>query len=238
MIAQFLRATLLAGVTLATAPAAHAASGTASFLVVHGIPGRDVAPTLDPALPVDVQVNGALCLLKNLTFGDIAGPFDVPAGTYSVAISLANPIAPCSNSPVISANVTLTAGEFGAIVAQLSSAGAPTAGVYPVDVTSVGAGKQRFITVHAADAPAVSVRVVSLGKSPENAKFILQPGTVNDSSVPTRDRFAATVQAPGGATFGPYVVSGGDQSLFFLAAVGNASTGSVTVLSKLLRSVE
>ena len=156
----------------------------------------------------------------------------------ALRVSLANPIAPCSNSPVISANVTLTAGEFGAIVAQLSNTGAPTAGVYPVDVTSVGAGKQRFITVHAADAPAVSVRVVSLGKSPENAKFILQPGTVNDSSVPTRDRFAATIQAPGGATFGPYTVAGGDQSLFFLAAVGNASTGSVTVLSKLLRSVE
>jgi hypothetical protein len=222
---------------LAATPAV-AASGTASFLVVHGIPGRNVGSTIDPALPVDVLINGSLCLLKNLTFGEIAGPFDVPAATYTVAISLANPISPCSNAAVISASVTLTSGEFGAVVAQLSSSGTPTAGVYPVDVSSVGSGKVRFVTVHAADAPAVTVNVESLGAKPEKVSFKIKPGDTKNKSVPFRPAFALSISAGGTTVAGPIDISNaGDQSLIFAAAVGDAATGSVTILTKLLRSV-
>jgi hypothetical protein len=226
----------LAAAFLAAGAIAPASAGTASFLVVHGIPGRDVAAGLDPLLPVDVLVNGQICLLKNLTFGQIAGPYDVPSGTYSVAVSLANPISPCSNSAVISASVTLTDGEYGAVVAQLSSKGTPTAGVYPIDVSPVAAGMQRFVIAHAADAPAVVARAVSLGKDPEKASAAIKPGAEAETAVPERNEFAATISAPG-ATFGPYKVGGGDQAVFFLVAVGNATSGSVTVLSKVIPSV-
>jgi hypothetical protein len=235
MVTTNLRTLLCA--TLLSAAAAPALAGTASFIVVHGIPGRDVAATLDPALPVDVQVNGKLCLLQSFTYGDIAGPFDVPSGTYTVAISLANPLAPCSNAPVITGSATLTDGQFGAIVAQLSTKGAPTAGVYPVDVSSVGAGNQRFVVVHAADAPKVTINAISLGKSPEKLKFQISPGDTKTNTVPARNGFAVELIAPGGGVFGPIKVTGGDQSLFFVAAVGNANTGSVALLSKLIRSV-
>src|SRR5208283_5238562 len=76
---------------------AFAQSPNASVYVVHGIPGHDVSKSLDPALPVDVQVDGAICLASGLKFGDIAGPFTIPAGTYSITISLANTLQPCSN---------------------------------------------------------------------------------------------------------------------------------------------
>jgi hypothetical protein len=222
---------------LAVTPAV-AASGTASFLVVHGIPGRDVGSTIDPALPVDVLINGSLCLLKNLTFGEIAGPFDVPAATYTVAISLANPISPCSNTAVISASVTLSSGEYGAVVAQLSSSGAPTAGVYPVDVSSVGTGNVRFVTVHAADAPEVTVKVASLGAKPEKVSFKIKPGDTKDKEVRFKPGFALSIDAGGTTVAGPIDINNaGVQSLIFAAAVGNATSGSVTILTKLLRSV-
>jgi len=234
MLNQTFRALLL---TAGLAAATPASAGTASFLVVHGIPGRDVAATLDPALPVDVLINGSLCLLKNLTFGEIAGPYDVPTGTYTVAVSLANPISPCSNSPVISASVALTDGEFGAIVAQLSSAGAPTAGVYPVDVSAVGTDTQRFVAVHAADAPAVSLGVVSNGKATEKFEIKLQPGATGTHTTTVRESFLEQVLAGNKLLAPTGTGSVGNQSVLFSAIVGNASTGSVTILSKQLRAV-
>jgi len=237
MSKYFSAALLFAGGLLSAAPVAFAQTD-ASFVVVHGIPGRDVAATLDPALPVDVLVGGKYCLLQGLTFGSIAGPFDVPAGSYTVAISLANPISPCSNSPVITATVDLKAGEFGSIVAALSTSGAPTAEVYPIDVTPVGAGNQRFITAHAANAPEVSIEAVST-KQKETLKFKLKPGKENESTAPTRSAFEVTATPVGTKTvIGPVLVqAGGDQSVVLLYAVGNASSGSVTILSKTLPDV-
>jgi hypothetical protein len=233
-----LAACLAAGLAATAATPSLAASGTASFIVVHGIPGRDVGASLDPALPVDVLVAGSLCLLKSFTFGDIAGPFDVPSGTYSVAISLANPISPCSGSPVISASVTLNPGDYDAIVAQLNSQAAPAAGVYPIDVTPVGAGNQRVVTIHAADAPEVSVKAVSLGPKREAVEFKIKPGQTIENTVPTRQGFFFTLHSLGTLVAGPIEsLNAGDQSLIFTAAVGNASSGSVTILTKLIRSV-
>jgi hypothetical protein len=211
-------------------------SAPASFIVVHGIPGRDVAAGLDPALPVDVLVAGKYCLLQGLTFRSIRGPYDVPPGTYSVAISLANPIAPCSNAAVISANVTLTSGEFGAIVAALSTSGAPAAEVYPIDVAPVGVGKQRFVTIHAADAPAVHVKVVSLGQDSEKVTFPLFPGKENVSVVPARKTFLLQADA-GGPVIGPVTVTPGNQGVTVTVAVGSATTGSAELLTKVIPDV-
>jgi hypothetical protein len=220
-----------------------AAAQTASFVVVHGIPGRDVAAGLDPTLPVDVQVDGKYCLLQGLTFGTIAGPFDVPAGTYSVAISLANPIKPCSNGAVISGNVTLAAGEFGSVVAALSRAGKPTAEVFAVDASPVAAGMQRIITAHAADVPPVTVVATSLGGgSTEKAAFSVDPGKENESSVPTRTAFSLSVKPQGAPLLPAYQLARfgaplGDQSVSLVFAVGSAATGSATLLTRTLSSV-
>jgi hypothetical protein len=224
-------ATLIAGLNHALAQ-----SAPASFVVVHGIPGRDVAESLDPLLPVDVLVAGKYCLLQGLTYGTIAGPFDIPAGTYSVAVSLANPLAPCSNSAVISANVTLSPGEYGAVVAAVSTSGAPTAEVYPIDVTPVTAGMQRFITAHAADAPAVVVKAVSIGKDSEKVKFALKPGAENSTMVPQRGEFQLSAVA-GSTVLGPVIVNPGAQADILTVAVGSATTGSATLLTKIIPSV-
>jgi len=236
-----MKALILAAALLAAAqiPAARAQMAPASFLVVHGIPGRDVAPTLDPLLPVDVLINGKYCLLQGLTFGTIAGPYDVPPGTYAVAISLANPIAPCSASPVISANVTLTSGEFGAVVAALSTKGAPAAEVYALNVTTVPVGQQRFMAAHAANAPPVRVTVTSTGGGPtETAGFGLVPGSEKSATVPARTSFNLVARTGAGAVIGPVTVSPGNQGLVAAFAVGSATSGSARILTKVIPAVE
>jgi hypothetical protein len=231
------RSTLFSTALLAAALSAGAASAqTSSFVVVHGIPGRDVGAFVDPLLPVDVLVGGKYCLLQGLTFGSIAGPFDVPNGDYSIQISLANPIAPCTNTPVITTQLGFTNGDTYAVVAALSTSGAPTAEEYPIQVTSVGAGKQRFVTLHAADAPAVEVKVVSTGKTPEKAKFKLDPGAENTTVVQTAPGFSITASA-GKAVIGPLSVAFGDQGVDLIIAVGSATSGSATLLSKIIPDV-
>ncbi len=58
----------------------------AYLYLVHAAPGRNVSATTNPALPVDVQVNNK-CVLKGVAFGDVAGPFTLPAGSYSLKVS-------------------------------------------------------------------------------------------------------------------------------------------------------
>ena len=60
----------------------------AEVLVIHGIRGEDLG--LDPALPVDVAVNGG-CFLAGFTFGEVAGPVALAPGDYVIEISLADP---------------------------------------------------------------------------------------------------------------------------------------------------
>ena len=94
-----MRARLLAGiaagtlalVTLAAAPAT--AADPAKLSVLHGVPG----------LTVDVWVNGERTL-DDFTPGSIAGPLDLPAGTYTVAITAAD--AADASSPRPSARST------------------------------------------------------------------------------------------------------------------------------------
>jgi len=71
----FAQAALAAAFLSPVSASAGTTTQNATFLVVHGIPGRDVAETADPLLPVDVLVAGKYCLLSGLTYGSISGTF-------------------------------------------------------------------------------------------------------------------------------------------------------------------
>jgi hypothetical protein len=128
----------------------------ASAYIVHGIPGKDLG--LHPELPVDVSVNGE-CALPGFQFGEIVGPLELPAGSYDLAISLANVQSPCSEEPVISAKgVSLASGSSYSIVAHLNEQFKPTASVFENDLwaSRYVAGLNVF---HAAAAPRVDVNL-------------------------------------------------------------------------------
>lgn len=206
-----------------------AAPATATAFVVHGIPGVDLG--LDPALPVDVSVNGA-CALPGFTFGEIVGPLDLPAGNYNIAIGLANESTPCSEDPVIEANgLQLEAGENYSIVAHLSEAGAPTATAFKNDTW----GNKYFAGVnvfHTAAAPRVDVK---LQRSDLHfwKRFLRDIGNGEAASTSVaRGSWDASIRPAGShdTVFGPATLDLDGNTIYLVYAVGSLGSGSFTVL--------
>ncbi|MEU8002281.1 DUF4397 domain-containing protein [Catellatospora sp. NPDC049111] len=154
---------------LATATPAYAATSKVS--VVHGI----------PATPVDVWVNGKVTL-KDFKPGDVAGPLDLPEGSYD--LDLTKPGEPIDKAILSVDGAKVPGGANISIVAHLDAAGTPKITPFVNDVSKVGAGKARLIVRHTAAAPAVDVRAggtpVFKGlTNPEEAKADLPAGTVS-----------------------------------------------------------
>jgi len=136
-----------AGLTmLALAAPASAQTGDAAALsVLHGVPG----------LTVDVWVNGERTL-DDFEPASLAGPLELPAGTYSVAITAAD--AEDDSAPVLGPlDLPLEAGGNYTAVAHLDEAGAPTASFFTNDTSATAAGEGRLTVRHTAAAPAVDV---------------------------------------------------------------------------------
>jgi hypothetical protein len=152
--------TLVAGLaTLAVAAGAPTAASAqnATVYAVHGIPGNELG--LPVELPVDVTVNGAcVAALAGFSFGEIRGPLSLPAGSYTVAIRLANAIEPCSGPDTgLSATVNLQGGMSYSLVAHLTETADPTLSAYANNVSRTAAGTGRVIAHHTAAAPPVNI---------------------------------------------------------------------------------
>ncbi len=132
------------GLVLLGATSASAAED-AKLSVFHGVPG----------LTVDVYVNGDLTL-DDFEPGSFAGPLDLPAGTYTVAITAAD--AADDSAPAIGPiDLTLDAGVNYTAAAHLDAAGAPTATLFTNDTSKTSAGEGRLTVRHVAAAPAVDL---------------------------------------------------------------------------------
>jgi hypothetical protein len=216
-------------------PAAIAQEETTTFYVVHGIPGRDLGPEVDPRLPVDVRVAGEICLVEGLVFGEVAGPFTVPAGSYGVEISPASSTAPCSNEAVITGEVRVAADRFNSVVAALDPGGAPTAYVFRANPSAIRDGRTRLVANHAAAAPAVkilvdgkvAIRNLAPGAS-EAAVVLSEPGSVSLEVQPAGSR--QTV-------LGPAPVATPPRSVVLGFVVGSAESGSLALIEKTIPGV-
>jgi hypothetical protein len=153
---------------------AMAATDGAKLSVLHGVPG----------LTVDVYVNNELTL-DDFEPGDLAGPLDLPAGTYTVAITASD--APDASAPAIGPiDLTLAAGGNYTAVAHLNEAGQPGATLFPNDVSQTAPGEGRLTVRHVAAAPAVDVlaggsAVISGLTNPNEKVLNLPAGTVSAS---------------------------------------------------------
>ncbi|KGM15065.1 hypothetical protein N867_12360, partial [Actinotalea fermentans ATCC 43279 = JCM 9966 = DSM 3133] len=133
-----------AGLAIAAAAPATAAT-TAKLSVLHGVPG----------LTVDVWVNGERTL-DDFEPGELAGPLDLPAGTYTVAIT-ASDAADASSPAIGPVDLPLAAGGNYTAVAHLDADGDPTASLFTNDISQTAAGQGRLTVRHVAAAPAVDV---------------------------------------------------------------------------------
>jgi hypothetical protein len=163
-------ALVLAGV--ATTPA-YAADGV-KLSVLHGVPG----------LTVDVYVNGDRTL-DNFKPGTLAGPLDLDAGTYEVAITAAD--ADDDSDPAIGpVDLELADGNNYTVVAHLEEGGDPTATLFENDTSKTAAGEGRLTVRHTAAAPAVDVlaggdAVISDLSNPDEEVLDLDAGTISAS---------------------------------------------------------
>lgn len=152
-------------------PASAISSTTADLSVLHAVPDT----------PVDVYVNGDLTL-DDFQPGDLAGPLDLPAGDYVVAITA--PDAADDSAPVIGPiTLTLAANTSYTAVAHLTDAGAPTATLFTNDISTTAAGEGRLTVRHVAAAPAVDILaggtpVVEDLTNPNEATLNLAAGVV------------------------------------------------------------
>jgi hypothetical protein len=134
-------AAVLPALAFAATPAG--AADAASVSVLHGVPG----------LTVDVYVNGDLTL-DNFKPGELAGPLELPAGTYTVEITDKDDKGTVLIGP---ADIPVEAGGSYTIAAYLDAKGNPTAGAFANDISPVAAGEARVTVRHVAAAPAVNI---------------------------------------------------------------------------------
>jgi hypothetical protein len=152
-------------------PASASTADTAQLSVLHGIPDT----------PVDVYVDGALTL-DDFQPGDLAGPLELPAGDYEVALTA--PDAADAGSPALGpATITLEAGKNYTAVAHLTEGGENTLTLFTNDTSQTAPGEGRITVRHVAAAPAVDILaggspVVEDLANPNEGTLNLAAGTV------------------------------------------------------------
>jgi hypothetical protein len=129
----------------ATAAPAYAQE-TSQVFVVHGIPDQ----------PVDVYVNGEPTL-SDFQPGEVAGPLDLAAGSYDIAVTA--PGDPVEDALISVDGAEVPGGANLSLVAHLSEEGEPTLTPFVNDVSQLAAGEARVTARHTAAAPAVDIRV-------------------------------------------------------------------------------
>ncbi|MGB9232779.1 MAG: DUF4397 domain-containing protein [Terriglobales bacterium] len=213
------------------------AANSSYLYIVHGLPGRNIADNVNPGFPIDVLVNGKTCLIRGLTFDNSDGPYTLAAGTYSLAISESNTLAPCSNTPVIDSSVTLLANTNTSAVVTVSG-GEPALLSFTDDLFSVVPGNARFVFAQVADAPALEATLTQLGvKNPQTFTVSAAPGTEEWIGIPY-GTYLVQVTAEGTTTvLASEQITLPDQSVTLTYAAGESANNSVGLVSRTVRDV-
>jgi hypothetical protein len=211
------------------------ATFASSLYVVQGIAGRNYKTESDPAFPVDILLNDEVCYVHGLAFGSVEGPLTFNAGTYSVKISIADSLAPCSNTPLIDTTVTIPAEKDILAVATLDSSGNPKLETFTNDFTPVAANWGRVVFTNSANSPAVQV-ILENTATQKLYTYAVKAGGLLDVSLPAGKY---TVEINEGTTT---IVSSTNldlysQSVTMLFTVGQASNNTVVLETKTVRDV-
>jgi hypothetical protein len=200
-----------------TGPALGSALANSTVYVVHGIPGQ----------AVDVYVNGEKTL-TNFEPTKVAGPLDLPEGTYDIVLT--KPGDPITTAILKVDDAAVPGGQNLSLVAHLNAGGQPTLTPFVNDTSPVGAGEARLVVRHTAAAPAVDVRaggtVAFPGlTNPNEAKADLGAGSVS-----------ADVVLAGTSTvaLGPADLNLAEGTATIVYAVGSAEAQSLAITSQVL----
>ena len=230
-----IRLTLVLALLCAAMSTAALAAENSYLYLVHGIPGLDYSSTTDPEFPVDVLLNDEVCYARGLAFGTISGPLTLAPGSYSVKISVANALAPCTTSPLLDSTVTLNGGENLSAVFALDSTGAPSLQTFVNSFRPVTTGDGRVLFALAADSPAVQV-VLENTSTQKSYKYTVNPAALLNTSVPSGNYTIEVTE--GSTTLVPSTALNlSSQSVTMIFAIGEASNNSVVIETKTIKDV-
>jgi len=211
------------------------AADDAYLFIVHGIPGRDVAASLDPTLPVDVLLNDDVCAERGITFGTTVGPLALPPGQYDLKISPANVFVPCGNEPLAETNVAAEAGRNVTAIAALDGNGKPTVLTFANDFTSVAENQSRIVLSNTADAPEVQITLQVVNGN-EKYTYNVSRGKKVVATLPAN---AYTIQVAANGTVAipaePLTLPSVSATLIY--TVGRSSNGSLQLVTKTVKDV-
>lgn len=205
-------AVVAVGVGLAMAGPAQA-QDTSQVFVVHGIPGQDV----------DVYVDGDASL-EGFAPGEIAGPLELPAGSYDIAIT--EPGGDPADAIISVDGAEVPGGANLSLVAHLDESGEPTLTPFANDVGEVPAGQARVTVRHTAAAPEVDVRAggepVFSGLSNPNEEI----AEVEAGTLPADVVLAGTDDV----VLGPADLDAAEGTLTIAYAIGSAEDGTLELV--------
>jgi hypothetical protein len=160
-----------------------AAADTASVSVLHGVPDA----------VVDVCANGEE-LIADFEPGTLAGPLDLPPGTYTIAVVDGEGDTDCAKDPIIGpADVAVEGGMSYTVVAHLDADGNPTATPFVNDTEAAAAGSGKLTARHVAQAPEVEVLV-----NGDSVGSFANPDEIGPAELPAGE-YAVEIQAGGAA---------------------------------------
>ncbi|MGB7979341.1 MAG: DUF4397 domain-containing protein [Candidatus Nanopelagicales bacterium] len=180
-------ATLLGAGALVAASAVFAlpasAADTASVSVLHGVPDATV----------DVCANGEE-LIPDFEPGTLAGPLDLPAGSYEIKVVGDEATTNCDADALIGpADVAVEGGKSYTIVAHLDADGGLTATPFENDTEAAAAGSGKLTARHVAEAPEVDVLV-----NGDSVGSFSNPEQIGPAVLPAGD-YDVEIQAGGDA---------------------------------------
>jgi hypothetical protein len=188
----------------------------------------------DPEFPVDVLINDEVCSVHGLSYGAIFGPLTFVPGTYDIKISVANTLAPCTNSPIVDSSVTLNAARNVSAVLALSG-GTPTLETFTNNFSPVTANNARIQFALAADSPAVQL-ILQNTSTKKLYTYSVNPKSLLTVTLPA-GIYTAEVNE-GTTTLVPSTVIGLRlQSVTLMYATGEATNNTVDLETKTVRDV-
>jgi hypothetical protein len=211
------------------------ASLASSLYIVQGIPGRDYATHTDPAFPLDILLNDEVCYVHGLPFGTVSGPLTFDAGTYSIKVSIANTLAPCTNEPLIDDSITIGPESGYSAVIALDDSGKPTLLQFNNTMTPVDPSSARIVLEQAANAPALQVTLQNTSTQKTYTYTVARGGLLNET-LPAG--FYTITIAQGTTTVvaaTPLVLY--SQSATLLYTIGQSANNTVVLASRTLRDV-
>jgi hypothetical protein len=170
-----------------------------------------------------------------LAFGLIGGPLTLAAGSYDVKVSVADSLAPCTDTPLVDSTIKIDAEKDYSAVLALSSNGTPALLTFTNNFASVAANMGRVLFAQAADAPAVQV-ILQNTTTLKLYTYTVQPGALLDVTLPA-DTYTVEVNQ-GTTTLVPSTtVVLSSQSAALLYAIGEASNNTVSLVTKTIKDV-